>query len=150
MWIRSNGSFSDITLPRGNGAVAGCQKSNTISSAITLIVPEERRKFTKDDLGCVNILLPRYLDALEEADIEAVARRGHDKKVSDEINDAVARGLDNGAVAAVAAAAEANSASAAGSAAPPPSTKAEAAATHQTPKEDADMGLPTTGEPPEV
>lgn len=58
MWIKGLGSYSDIKRPRGNGAVAGCQKSNTIARAVTLIGLDDLREFTRTNLGCNNTLLP--------------------------------------------------------------------------------------------
>lgn len=67
MWIKGFGSYSEITRPRGNGAVSRCHKSNAIARAVTLIGPDDLREFTKTNLGCNNSLLPKYLEALEEA-----------------------------------------------------------------------------------
>lgn len=67
MWIKGFGSYSDITRPRGNEAVAGCQKSNTIARAVTLIGLDELRGLTKTTLGCNNSLLTQDMEALEEA-----------------------------------------------------------------------------------
>lgn len=71
MLIKSGTCVSDFTQARGNGAVAGCQKSNTIARAVNLIGLGDLRAYTRETLGCTNSLLPKYIDVIEneEADI---------------------------------------------------------------------------------
>ena len=60
MIFKSDQNYSDFTEGRGNGIVAGCQRSKTIARAVTLLGFGKTRAFSRTALGCKNILLPRY------------------------------------------------------------------------------------------
>lgn len=70
MLFKAGVHFSDFTDAGGNGTVAGCQRSNTIGRAVTVLGLEKDRAYTRGTLGCNNVALPEYLKALSAAGID--------------------------------------------------------------------------------